>query len=347
MNLSNTLRISLLAAVCGLASSLAFAADPPPEDILRGPDIQDRDVPGAPGTFGDAKNRGGKRPGAADQRQQQRAMMGALRSLEGDDVAPDLRLTEDQQAQIKAIAEELRTATEAFRAEHKDEIDALKAQAGDMRANGDRAGKRPEPMDAPGRAEAKADLDKRSKADPDVAAAREKLKAIHESAPKPEAYTTRMWAVLSAPQQALVQSRMDLERDDMRSGMDERKPERRRERGAENKDNRGAERQPQGNRGRGADAPNARFAPAPPAAPRADGRPGPRGDDANGGAAERFDRLRNRFNELSPEAQERVLERFEEMLARMGDRRGPRPAPSIDDVNVPPPPADAPMPEVH
>ena len=285
MNLSNSLRISLLAAVCGMASSLAFAADPPPEDILRGPDIQDRDVPGAPGTFGEAKNRGGKRPGAADQRQQQRAMMGALRSLEGEDVAPDLRLTADQQAQIKAIADELRAATEAFRAEHKDEIDALKAQAGEMRprggrdgdrAKGGRGAERPEgdrlkPMDAPGRAEAKADLDKR-KADPDVAAAREKLKAIHAAAPKPEAYTTRMWAVLSAPQQALVQSRIDAVQDRERRDDDRRAMNRDRDR----------DRDRDGNRGK-----------------RADGR------------------------------------------------RGPRPAPSVDDVNVPPPPPDAPAPEVH
>jgi hypothetical protein len=48
-----------------------------------------------------------------------------------------------------------------------------------------------------------------------------------------------------------------------------------------------------------------------------------------------------RFHALPPEAQSRIIERIEEMLSRMENRRGPRPAPSMDDVDVPPPPTDS------
>lgn len=287
MKCSHTLRISLLAAVCGLASSLAFAADPPPPppspDILRGPDIQDRDVPGAPGTFGEPTGRDRKRSGAADQRVRHRAFMEALRSLGGEEVAPDLRLTEVQGEQIKSIAEEFRTAMDTYRADHKAEIDALREKAQLGRPGDGPDGKRPEGKGAEGKrperkgAEGKRPEGKGSGAgaerkpgtgaatdDPEVAAARAQLKAIREGAPKIDAYQTRMWAVLSAPQQALVQSRLDATQDRVRE----------RDRGDANR----------------------------------------RGQDRD---------------------------------KRAGDRRGPRPAPGIDDVNVPPPPPDAPMPEVH
>ncbi len=89
--------------------------------------------------------------------------------------------------------------------------------------------------------------------------------------------------------------------------------------------------------------PNANFAPG----PRSDfNGPGPRGmrDGSGPPSNERFDRLRERFSSLPPEAQDRIIQRFEEMLARLENQRGPRPAPDMNDVDVPPPPPLPPAP---
>jgi hypothetical protein len=312
MRTPTSLRTTILAACCGLAASTISLADPPPpaqDELLRGPAIQDRDVPGASGTFSEPTDRAGKRAAGAkgDPRMRHRAFMDALRSLEGDEVAPDLQLTTDQRTKIDAIDAELRAAAESFKSTHQADIDALREKVGEVRGKGadkragNNAGKgkgrtRADRADTPPSADAA--MTDESTRNADIAAAREQLKALRASAPNPEDFHTRIWAVLSAPQQALVQSRLD----------DDSQPS---PRGVEDSPRRGEAGPPQADRVRGA---------APPPDPA------------------RFDRLMERFHALPPDAQARIIERIEEMLSRMENRRGPRPAPSMDDVDVPPPP---------
>lgn len=374
-------RIAILAGVCGLAASIALgqpASPPPPQDdFLRGPAVQDRDVPGARSTFGDPDARGRQGRGAnndRDPRVMHRAFMDALRSLEAEEVAPELRLTEDQRAQIKTIDEELRAAADAWKAEHQPQIDALKNTIGEARERG-RDGNRPGRGQGQGQGKGRGNgSNSGPNAQPDGPStddaatttaqdtARQQLKTLRDSAPKPEDFHTRMWAVLSAPQQALVQSRLDNIRADNREhaadvirdrardrrndGTGDRAPDRLRDRDGEGPQARDR-RDPPGP-GEGRTGARGQFAPMDPP-PRAEARDfgprrgpaGPTGPNAPG-ANPRFDRLMERFHALPPEAQDRIIQRIEEMLSRMEGRRGPRPAPPMDEVDVPPPPPPPP-----
>jgi len=391
-----TLRIAILAVLCG--TSISLAQGPPSDETLRGPKVNDRAVPGVSTDFGERTGKPDKFQ-RGDPRIAHRQFMDAIHSLEADDIAADLRITEDQLAQIDAIDKELRAALESFRADHQAEIDELRAKSGELRdERRERRSDRPEgPPTKEDKARAKA-----AKADPEVQAAKEKLKALKESGPKPEDYHTRMWAVLSAPQQALAQSRLDSMRDDRRERATDEMRERRTPRSERSPDSDTRPRGPRGGRPDGPPqpdgrdgAPRAQFDRAPrsargdrpfdgppprrdfdrgPDGPRGegfrDGPPPPRGDfdrrpRTDGGPDQRFRaerrgpdgppqmrenfermplnprfaRLMDRFNELPPEAQDRIIERMEEMLSRMENRRGPKPPPPMDEVDVPPPPA--------
>jgi hypothetical protein len=375
MRTTTALRTTILAACCGLAASAISLADPPPpppappEELLRGPAINDRDVPGATGTFSEPTDRAGKRAAGAkgDPRIRHRAFMDALRSLEGEEVAPDLKLTTDQRTKIDAIDAELRAALESFKSTHQADIDALREKVGEVRGKGanKRAGNgkgrtRADRADAPTPADAEMTDD--STRDADIAAAREQLKALRANAPKPEDFHTRIWAVLSAPQQALVQSRLDSPASPLggeagrpRPGEGFSPPDRDR-----NRDRASAPSPLEGEGGR--PRPGEGFSPPDrnrdrdrardrdrdrtSAASPLGGEAGPPQADRVRGSSPpadpaRFDRLMERFHALPPEAQSRIIERIEEMLSRMENRRGPRPAPSMDDVDVPPPPTDS------
>lgn len=210
--------------------------DPASPDPLSGPSVQDRKVPEGRKRAGDhADNAGpGRRgPGAAH-----REFMEAVRALASEPTPEPERLTEEQQESIRAVEQEFRDAMRTFQAEHKDELEALRREAGlptgpreadappadrgparnieegrgrdrARRAGGDGAApgnRRDRPAagdDGEGRRPDGAD---RSASDPE---ARKRLAELMKTGPKPEEYRGRIIALLTEPQRALLRQRLD------------------------------------------------------------------------------------------------------------------------------------------
>lgn len=261
MNRKNLVRVLGV----GAAALLAGAAWAQPDrgdtmkdgnpDPLSGPKVESREVPGVDGQFGEG-NRGQRRAG---DRTPTRMFLGAIRSLESAETPEELRLTEEQRLEIREIAEELRAEMQAFRAEHKDELQAPvearkrgKAARGaggpapEARAGrgprGPRAGDAPPPPPAPGGA----DVDDGAAPPPPPPGdekTRERLAEIMRGAPKPEPYHTRIWAVLSEAQQTVVRERLDQAEEARRDRVQVR-PERRRDQQREGVPSKSGERRP-------------------------------------------------------------------------------------------------------
>lgn len=226
---------------------------PTSPDPLRGPPVQDRNVPGVDDRFGDDA------PGARrrEPRINHRAFMESVRSLASDSTPQADRLTPEQQDQVRAVEQDFRAAMQAFRAEHQDELEQLRRDAGlpplptpppPPEATGEEAQKaapsRPEAGGPPASRGAPRDIEegrgpaqarraggdgatpgarrgghageddkgarpagpRRGEANPE---ARQRLADLMKTGPKPEDYHTRIWALLTEPQQALLRQRLD------------------------------------------------------------------------------------------------------------------------------------------
>lgn len=238
-----------LAMVAGSVLALApatFADDD--ADALGGPKVKDGGVPGQPGKFSN-----GPRGEKGENRERVQAMAQARlfpRAIESlrDDAPEAIRLTSDQAAQAEAILKDFRTSVDAYRAQHKDEVFALRndlpprdrqrvdgflrsgpGEAGKGEAGKGEAGKGKRPAKEGPR---RADEDMMSEPDapkPDPAkaeAARTRLMEIVEGAPKPAESQAKVLAILSDPQKKYVQDEIERLSKEARERLDERRGDR-------------------------------------------------------------------------------------------------------------------------
>lgn len=256
------LALSLLAG-----QALAQAGGQPGKggDPLKGPPVRDRGVAGEPRRLS-----GG---GGGDRRENVKRdfphpmFMRVFDTLRSDSTAEGLRLTEAQEDSIRVLDQEFGEEMDAYREKHKGEVMALRNDLapedrrkldGLMRAagrsgrpdgerpgrpDGKRPGKqgdRPEGGPPAGGPDSMMEGDapmEGGKPDPEkAAAAREKVKAIIEGAPKAADTHVKMMAILSAEQRAEFDKNLAKARAEFDKRNDPREIERAREKGKGVKD---------------------------------------------------------------------------------------------------------------
>lgn len=244
----NTRRARLLATMSGTTLALAIGAgalgadekpaDPKadPASVLSGPQVEDRDVPGASSTFGDSEM---KPPQDRERPVLHRAFMMALRDLGGDEAPAGVRATPEQIDQVREIDREFRDLQRAYMQEHREEMRDLMRQVRPRDNAGPddaaprergRPGQRAEPgarrpgrggppdeNAAPGpgpggppdgaRNRGRAPIDPESLSD-EQRAAFERVKEIRAAGPQPEAFHARMWELLTPEQRTFVENRL-------------------------------------------------------------------------------------------------------------------------------------------
>lgn len=310
-------RISALAVL--LAAGAAIAAPPAPSEPsdapLRGPRVQDRDVPGHTAKFGEMDD---KRMRAA--RVPIRIFMASVKDLTSEETPAELRPTGAQQESIDAIEKEMGELQRSMMRQRR----AAQGERGPDAAVPGRPGAPPAPddqqrprqrpqraQDADGMApEGAPGPQRRQRVGPgaqdgappvgdDKRRARAQEMMNFEPPPEVEALRVRAWEVLTEPQQEFVRERIQLRMEEVRARMQDRA-------------------------GKG----------APDAGPDGDNNP-------------RADRLRQRAQQMSPEEilalieklpperQARALERFRRYLEQ--EMSADKPAPEMDEVEVPAP----------
>lgn len=336
----------VLVAAAGLAMP-ALADDPKTGGSLGGPAVQDRNVPGVAGQFGEGME--GKKRGQA-MRLPPQVFRDAMNAVMGDDAPADVRVSAEQREKFEGWFDEFQDSVRAYQREHRAEIQELRRKAGDQRGRRPGGADRGAPAQDP---EMSAD-------DKDAAAARDQLRQIMEGAPKIEDIHTKVWAELNEKQKAAVDEKLAVFRERQAQDREENYVRQK----ASKKAN-GAEQAREMERDRAAE-----DGQRPPRRPAADGaapgrRPGGPGGPGAGGpegqrgasnvSPERRDRVMRLLNRLTPEQQDQVIARLEERLRDAGldgpqggrrpegRRGGPKPPPPMDGVNVPPPPPPEPM----
>lgn len=241
-----TSRLSCLIFAAGLAmTSAVFAqnapdapAPQPADPVLKGPDVKDNSVPGE-------RRRLGQPGQGRDARQMPAVRLETLNRaidvLRGEKAPAEIRLSAEQDTQIKSIVDTFRTDTRAYAEKHREEMRQLAEQAGlgrqQARSNrGDRlrqgqgGGKAPEGQPAPGNGEEpmmdappppgpggpeggprgrRPGAPGGAEPTPEQQAAREKLEAIRAGAPKMEDATGKVMNVLTEPQREAVKKEME------------------------------------------------------------------------------------------------------------------------------------------
>lgn len=233
---------ALSLAPVALAEKVTSQAPDPddPTQLLRGPSVEDRDVPGVTEMFGEPP-----RPGAQQQGQRReqpirfQVFMKAMRALGDEDTPERLRPTPEQVEEVRAIARDFGKEMRAFQKADKDEIKSLRERAGRTRdgkaQQRDRARERqggdssrdrerqdrsdqargsfaPDDGNAP-RREARAKPGPESRKDRELA--QQQLRDLWASAPRPDAHYERIWDVLTAEQRAFVEGQLAAHRDEM------------------------------------------------------------------------------------------------------------------------------------
>lgn len=340
------LSASVLAFACGLALAAGAMAqgDQSPKsgsEVLGGPKIQDRNVPGQVGAFGEK----GELQKRASDRLPPGAMRRALESAIGPDAPESVRATAEQREKIEKIVRDHEAQVRAYMDQHREEIEQIRKDAGlgqgerrgERRGPGGLEGRAPRGAGRPDGAPPEMNKDDQAKAD----AARQKIRDLMEAGPKQSDLMTKVWAELTPAQQDATNKALDEVRERMKKEREDRYVRQRVGRGEARPGPGGAEGRRPGPDG---------------AAP---GRP-PAGPGERG-MHERRERLLRLFDSLPPEAQDQLLRRLEERLGEMRDGRGPdgpgrpggpdgprgrrlerRPPPDMDDIRMPPPPPPPP-----
>lgn len=231
-----TILRALTAAAVLACAGATWAQDSAP---LKGPSGDDKSVPGETRKFGGP---GGDRKERAAQMPVRHPMfMQALDVLRGDKAEESVRLTAEQDEKIAGIDRDMKAKAEAFRAEHGEEIRGLvskltpedkrrfaallgqmgqpgrgeRAKGAGRPAAGQREGvKRPNAE----RASKPAEGDDAMMQTPDAASAeqaREKLRTLMETAPRPEDAHKAIFGVLTEAQRPLVQAEIERMRKEM------------------------------------------------------------------------------------------------------------------------------------
>lgn len=239
-----------LAAVGLAALLLAFAGGtaaaqgqgpakrPPTEEgVLSGPKVTPRDQPGKGPTFDGAAQRG-ERPIP------QQVFMRSIEQSLGKNAPANLRLTDQQRAQIETIDRDSREQLRQFMETNRAELNKLREQLGERAVNQatgetrrpERAKQRPllpkdgEPAAKPGNADKPMDqmdqmdrmdrMDQMDKAKPETGQANanalaERARQLRELAPKMEDQQAKIWAVLSEPQKTALKTELEKFRKEM------------------------------------------------------------------------------------------------------------------------------------
>lgn len=226
---------SVLAMVCVAGAAGAVFAQAAETSVLEGPKVKDLNTP-VQSTFDGAAREGKKRMQPPIPHPM---FVKTIHKTLGEDAPEGLRLTEAQAEQIEAIDAEFRASVKAYMDENRDEVKALReaglALGGPERGRGPegrgegRGRGRPEPRDAdemaPPPPPRDADDMGRPPAEemtPEREALRERARALREGAPKPTDAETKMWAVLTPEQQAVVRPKLDALKDEMAKEYGER-----------------------------------------------------------------------------------------------------------------------------
>jgi hypothetical protein len=258
MQRSNSHRSSLgsvfMIAACSLVALAGYATGQESNAPLAGPEVKDTPVPGENRKFtGGNKGRGEKvaRP------LPHRAFVRAFEVLKGDNVDSALRLTSAQEDSLKALDADMKSAQRKYIEEHKQEIDALRAEGGpEVRRRLDAMlGTPPRERPDAGNGATPGEGGKKPKGerpkgdvpmeenmmDSDKGAGetgrpseelRNKARELFEGAPKPEETHAKMMAVLTDAQKPVVQQEIERLRKEAQSkggrpgpGAGDRKPQ--------------------------------------------------------------------------------------------------------------------------
>jgi hypothetical protein len=189
--------VSVCAALLTAAGATLALADAP-KGPLSGPTVEAPEAPGETRTFGESQMR--------DRMMQQvrvrpQTFTRVLRQLSEQEDA-NLALSQEQKDEINAALTAFRDASEAYRAEHRDEIRELSrtVRAGAPEGRGRGRGQGPEGRRGPQREAEGGEPVSPEKAE----AARERLLEIRQNGPDFEQTKALVWTVLTEPQQAYV-----------------------------------------------------------------------------------------------------------------------------------------------
>jgi len=282
-----------LIAGLALATSLPAMAQTPPktdEPVLSGPKVKEDGVPGEQRQFSPGRSKGKDMMGGEIPH---RNFMRAVESLKtSEDMA--VRLTTEQQSQIREINEGFVATTAEYRAEHRDEVRELltKLTPEDRRRaqeflNRSGENRRPE-LDKRKNVPKKGGEDgsMEAKTDPKTGEqARERMKELLAGAPNPADTHAKIHAVLTDAQKQAFKGELQKVREEMEA---RRKPE-------------------------GKDAPKA---PAKDGKEAKDGK-GPKNIDINDPRIP--EKARERLKNMSPEEREEAIKRFQERGKRKKD----------------------------
>lgn len=213
-----SLGLVLVLACAAFSSAGALAADEPP---LQGPKINDQSVPGETRRFGSDQqgDRKDRNPGL-----QHAMFMRAVNSLKGETADVNVRLREDQAQKIDLLDHEYREQMRAFLAKNAQEVKGLigdlpekeRKRVREGLARGLESAGAPAKPDAKGKRATQRDEQMNdAPADPQkAAAAKTRLKEIHEGAPQSTEAHAKIFGVLNGDQRAAVEATLKKWKDE-------------------------------------------------------------------------------------------------------------------------------------
>lgn len=232
---SRSLGLALVLACAAFSAGAAIADNDPP---LKGPKVNDQSVPGETRRLGNDQqgDRKDRNPGL-----QHGLFMRAVNSLKGEKADAKVRLSDEQVQKIEAIDREYREQARAYLSKNSDEVRKLMSDLPEKerkrvreglgrglenagvspKEGGKGKGKRAAAEGGENMEAAPADPQK-------AAAAKARLKEIHEGAPQATEVHAKIFGVLSADQKAAVEAALKKWKDekaDKGDGAGEKKPE--------------------------------------------------------------------------------------------------------------------------
>jgi hypothetical protein len=206
-----SLRGWVLVMACGLAVPAIAQDKNDGRDGLGGPKVKDRGAPGDARRFG--KGRDPKqRPFNMG------AFLGAVRAMESEKAPENVRLSEEQGAEIRRIHDEFRASLRDYVDEHRAELESLRDQlpererprveaflnSGAKPGEGPKPGPRPEPGDGMMEERREPTDEEKARLEP----VHRRLKEIRDGAPNPADARAQVMALLSDEQKRFVEERM-------------------------------------------------------------------------------------------------------------------------------------------
>lgn len=287
--LSRTSIVALLTCA-GLAGASLHAAEPD-DAPLRGPSVTDKVAPGGHTTF--APEAGGDRK-RGEREIPHPLFMRALNEAIGDSAPEAVRASKELQSKLKAISDDFNQAQRTYAQQNREALAKMRGEGRGAKKDAKNPKDKPE-------ADSMQEM-----TDEDRQAMMERMREIREKAPKAADAHTKIWALLSEPQQKAVEERLEVFREEARKRENEQYVDRFVKRKA-----------PEGEKPSDAKKSDDKASPKDKA---------PQGADAGPAlapiSAEHRERLIKLFERLPPEQREEILRRFEERL-RSGEGFAP------------------------